>query len=100
VSIEAAGRRQTETIAVELDGPCQIASRPGDSDETWASETVPLEVAGSEVWLSMVGVALAEGIVYAFRDVTRERRLERVRSEFHSARRRWMSMPARTARSA
>src|SRR6185437_15439147 len=59
-----------------------IASRPGDSDETWASETVPLEVAGSELWLSMVGVALAEGIVYAFRDVTRERRLERVRSEF------------------
>ena len=59
-----------------------IASRPGDSDETWTSETVPLEVAGSEVWLSMVGVALAEGIVYAFRDVTRERRLERVRSDF------------------
>jgi two-component system phosphate regulon sensor histidine kinase PhoR len=30
----------------------------------------------------MVGVALEEGIVYAFRDVTRERRLERVRAEF------------------
>jgi PAS domain S-box-containing protein len=59
-----------------------IASRPGDSRETWTSETVPLEGAGEEVWLSMVGVALAEGIVYAFRDVTRERRLERVRSEF------------------
>ena len=59
-----------------------IASRPGDSGETWTSETVPLDVAGGEVWLSMVGVGLAEGIVYAFRDVTRERRLERVRSEF------------------
>jgi two-component system phosphate regulon sensor histidine kinase PhoR len=59
-----------------------IASRPGDSRETWTSETVPLDVAGEEIWLSMVGVALAEGIVYAFRDVTRERRLERVRSEF------------------
>ena len=59
-----------------------IASRPGDSGETWTSETVPLDVAGGEVWLSIVGVALAEGIVYAFRDVTRERRLERVRSEF------------------
>jgi PAS domain S-box-containing protein len=59
-----------------------IARRPGDSGETWTSETVPLDIAGGEVWLSMVGVALAEGIVYAFRDVTRERRLERVRSEF------------------
>jgi two-component system phosphate regulon sensor histidine kinase PhoR len=59
-----------------------IASRPGDPRETWTSETVPLDVAGGEVWLSMVGVALEEGIVYAFRDVTRERRLERVRTEF------------------
>jgi two-component system, OmpR family, phosphate regulon sensor histidine kinase PhoR len=59
-----------------------IASRPGDREETWTSETVPLDAAGGEVWLSMVGVALEEGIVYAFRDVTRERRLERVRAEF------------------
>jgi PAS domain S-box-containing protein len=59
-----------------------IASRPGDSGETWTSETVPLDVAGGEAWLSIVGVALEEGIVYAFRDVTRERQLERVRSEF------------------
>jgi PAS domain S-box-containing protein len=59
-----------------------IASRPDDSRETWTSETVPLDVAGGEAWLSMVGVAIPEGIVYAFRDVTRERRLERVRSEF------------------
>jgi PAS domain S-box-containing protein len=59
-----------------------IASRPGDSGETWASETVPLDVADGEVWLSMVGVGLAEGTVYAFRDVTRERRLEQQRSEF------------------
>jgi signal transduction histidine kinase len=43
---------------------------------------VPLDVGGDEIWLSIVGVALAEGIVYPFRDVTRERRLERVRSEF------------------
>jgi PAS domain S-box-containing protein len=59
-----------------------IASKPGDSRERWTSETVPLDVADGEAWLSIVGVALEEGIVYAFRDVTRERRLERVRSEF------------------
>src|SRR3954466_4949033 len=80
--------------AVEAMGP--IGSRPGDREEAWTSETVPLDAAGGEVWLSMVGVALEEGIVYAFRDVTREprlgrgrpgvgpreRRLERVRAEF------------------
>jgi two-component system phosphate regulon sensor histidine kinase PhoR len=66
----------------EVEAMVPIASRPGDARETWASETVPLDVGGDEIWLSIVGVALAEGIVYAFRDVTRERRLERVRSEF------------------
>jgi PAS domain S-box-containing protein len=58
------------------------ASRPGDADEMSHAETVPLEVAGKELWLSIVGVALADGTVYAFRDVTRERRLEDLRSEF------------------
>jgi PAS domain S-box-containing protein len=59
-----------------------IASRPGDSRESWTSETVPLEAEEGEVWLSMVGVRIDEGTVYAFRDVTRERRLERQRAEF------------------
>jgi PAS domain S-box-containing protein len=77
-------RSARETIPgwSEVEAMVPIASRPGDARETWASETVPLDVGGDEIWLSIVGVALAEGIVYAFRDVTRERRLERVRSEF------------------
>ena len=59
-----------------------VASTPGEADEISHAETVPLEVAGKELWLSIVGVALADGTVYAFRDVTRERRLEDLRSEF------------------
>jgi two-component system, OmpR family, phosphate regulon sensor histidine kinase PhoR len=59
-----------------------VASRPGGRDETPSAETVPLDMAGKELWLSIVGVALDEGTVYAFRDVTRERRLEDLRSEF------------------
>ena len=92
-------RTARETIPgwTSVEAMVPIASRPGDSDETWASETVPLEVAGSEVWLSMVGVALAEGIVYAFRDVTRERRLERVR--WSSSRRSRTSCGHRSPRS-
>jgi PAS domain S-box-containing protein len=59
-----------------------VARRPGDADDASSPETVPLEIAGREVWLSIVGVTLGDGIVYAFRDVTRERRLEELRSQF------------------
>ena len=59
-----------------------VASRPGDADDASRAETVPLDVGGRELWLSIVGVSLADGTVYAFRDVTRERRLEELRSEF------------------
>ena len=59
-----------------------VARRPGDADDASSAETVPLEIDGREVWLSIVGVTLADGIVYAFRDVTRERRLEDLRAQF------------------
>jgi two-component system phosphate regulon sensor histidine kinase PhoR len=59
-----------------------IARQPGDADDASSAETVPLDFEGREVWLSIVGVTLVEGTVYAFRDVTRERRLEELRSEF------------------
>jgi two-component system phosphate regulon sensor histidine kinase PhoR len=62
-------------------GRIPVARRPGDDDAS-SAETVPVEIEGREVWLSIVGVTLADGIVYAFRDVTRERRLEELRAQF------------------
>jgi two-component system, OmpR family, phosphate regulon sensor histidine kinase PhoR len=59
-----------------------VARRPGDVDDASSAETVPLDIDGREVWLSIVGVSLGDGTVYAFRDVTRERRLEELRSQF------------------
>ena len=59
-----------------------VASKPGDRGGALGAETVPLDIADEELWLSIVGVSLADGTVYAFRDVTRERRLEELRSEF------------------
>ncbi|HYX75895.1 MAG TPA: ATP-binding protein, partial [Gaiellaceae bacterium] len=47
-------------------------------------ETVPLELPGREVWLSIAGVEFAEGTVYAFRDMTADRALEELRSDFVS----------------
>ncbi len=59
-----------------------VARRPGEIDDDSSAVTVPLEIDGSEIWLSIAGVTLPDGIVYAFRDVTRERRLEELRAQF------------------
>ncbi|MFL5937638.1 MAG: GAF domain-containing protein [Gaiellaceae bacterium] len=48
------------------------------------AETVPLELERGERWLSISGVSLPGGTVYAFRDLTEERRVERLKSEFVS----------------
>ncbi len=48
------------------------------------AETVPLEIAGRELWLSMSGVGFADGTVYAFRDLTQERLLDELKAEFVS----------------
>jgi PAS domain S-box-containing protein len=44
--------------------------------------TVPIEIDGRELWLSIAGVGFAEGTVYAFRDLTEERRLEQLKADF------------------
>jgi len=49
--------------------------------ESGRPETVPLEVDGREVWLSISGVRFDDGIVYAFRDLTHERALESMRQD-------------------
>jgi PAS domain S-box-containing protein len=44
--------------------------------------TLPVEIRGRDLWLSFVAVRIAEGIVYAFRDVTGERLLGEERNDF------------------
>jgi PAS domain S-box-containing protein len=46
------------------------------------SVTVPVDIAGRELWLSFVAVRSLAGAVYAFRDLSAERRLEEAQSEF------------------
>ena len=57
-----------------------IASAPGEC--TGSATTLPIEIDGRELWLSVAGVAFAEGTVYAFRDLTEERRLEQLKADF------------------
>ena len=59
-----------------------VADQPGHADGPSSSETVPIDVSGRELWLSMVAVSLDDDTVYAFRDATHDRRLEELRSQF------------------
>ena len=56
-----------------------VASQPG---EPVRAETVPVEFEGRELWISGSGVGFEEGTVYAFRDLTEERRLEEMKADF------------------
>jgi PAS domain S-box-containing protein len=53
-----------------------------EADEIYRPKTIPLELDGRELWLSIAGVEFGDGTVYAFRDATSEHRLEAIRAEF------------------
>jgi PAS domain S-box-containing protein len=44
--------------------------------------TLPLEIDGEDIWLSFAAVRGPDGVIYAFRDVTSDQRLEAERSDF------------------
>ncbi|HLY94843.1 MAG TPA: ATP-binding protein [Gaiellaceae bacterium] len=49
---------------------------------TASPRTMPVTIYGRELWLSISRVASAEGVVFAFRDVTEDQRLEQLKSDF------------------
>ena len=55
---------------------------PSPAPAAARAETVPVEIEGREVWLSISGVGFAEGTVYAFRDLSEERALEDLKTDF------------------
>ncbi|HKD93282.1 MAG TPA: ATP-binding protein [Gaiellaceae bacterium] len=67
-----------------LPGWRELAARvpTSEADETYRPATIPLELDGRELWLSIAGVQFGDGTVYAFRDATSEHRLEAIRAEF------------------
>jgi signal transduction histidine kinase len=48
------------------------------------AHSLPLGVGDRELWLSVSGVAVVDGTVYAFRDLTEERALDTLKTEFVS----------------
>ena len=55
-----------------------------DGPEGARPQTFPVEVNGRELWLSISRVEFGEGTVFAFRDLTDDRTLERLKSDFIS----------------
>jgi signal transduction histidine kinase/GAF domain-containing protein len=75
------GRRLTDALrgweAVARDVPTATAG-----SGPFRPSTFPFELPAGERWLSIAGVAFDEGVVYAFQDVTEERRLDAMKSDF------------------
>jgi PAS domain S-box-containing protein len=68
--------REWETIAALV----PVSDVPGPDNAS--AKTLPVELDGKELWLSLSGVRFDDGVVYAFRDVTEERALEELKGEF------------------
>jgi len=80
-SADAVGRPIAQLLPAwhEIASLIPVAASPG---EPVRAETFPVEVGGREIWVSGSGVGFDEGTVYAFRDLTEERALEQMRSDF------------------
>jgi signal transduction histidine kinase len=76
------GRRAAEAIP----GWSRIAESVPVTEFTHApvmhGETLPLDLRDRELWILISGVSFPEGTVYAFRDVTQERALRDLQTEF------------------
>jgi PAS domain S-box-containing protein len=57
-----------------------VARYPGATEDP--AKTIPFDVRGNELWLSISGVEFADGTVFDFRDVTAQRVIDELRDEF------------------
>ena len=83
-AIEAVGRPIAELLGdwQSLQSRIPIASEPQAGASR--AQTLPVEVEGEERWLSISAVRFPGGTVYAFRDVTDERAVEQMKTDFVS----------------
>jgi two-component system, OmpR family, phosphate regulon sensor histidine kinase PhoR len=78
---EARGRSAAVAVPslAQLLSEVPVARRPEESAQT---VTAPLRLGDRELWLSVSAVGSEDGIVYLFRDLTDQHKLEQMRSEF------------------
>ena len=79
---ELVGRRADEALpgwdAIGPEVPVAHVPGPGSTE----AKTLPLDIEGRELWVSISGVQFEDGIVYAFRNLTEERALDELKGEF------------------
>jgi two-component system phosphate regulon sensor histidine kinase PhoR len=75
---EVEGRQAADAIPGWLEARDRI---PVDEERPRAT-MLPIELERRTLWVSISGVRFTDGTVYAFRDLTEERRLEQMRSDF------------------
>ena len=80
---EVVGRTAEEAVPgwAAIAASVPVATTPATGS---GAETLPLELPERELWLSIAAVEFDEGTVYAFRDLTADRILEELRSDFVS----------------
>jgi two-component system, OmpR family, phosphate regulon sensor histidine kinase PhoR len=73
-----------QPLADALPGwPTLAAAIPiAEADGGPRAVTLPVEIGGRDLWLSFIAVRGVSGVVYAFRDMTSERRLEEEKADF------------------
>jgi PAS domain S-box-containing protein len=79
---EILGRRPAELLPAWDELAHYVELADAEAPERARPATVPFTTAGEERWLAVAGVAFDEGSVYAIRDVSEERALERARNDF------------------
>jgi signal transduction histidine kinase len=81
-SEDVLGRRPHEVLPgwAAIEPLVPVASAPAYAAKH--AETLPLDLGDRELWISISAVQFPDGTVYALRDLTEERGIERLKSEF------------------
>jgi PAS domain S-box-containing protein len=81
---KAIGRRIDEVVPDWQTVRERVFTAPDLTPKSRRAEMLPIEVKGAERWLSISAARFAGGTVYAFRDMTEERAVEQLKSDFVS----------------
>src|SRR5579864_4057777 len=81
---KAIGRRADELIAGWDGMRARITAAAEPTAGASRGQTMPIDIQGGERWLSLSAVRFPGGTVYAFRDMTEERAVEQLKSDFVS----------------
>src|SRR5262249_50808964 len=81
---KAVGRKADELIVDWENVSARITAATEPTAGASRAQTFPVDVQGDERWLSISAVRFQGGTVYAFRDMTEERAVEQLKSDFVS----------------